>query len=183
MVIKNITKFEEKEIKQSILDDNMWDFTKRLILIAVFFLLGLFITIFNINNSNDSLNFTLGIGFMAFGVFSFFFHSYKLNKMKKNIYKDLEYEFKHGIIYEYSFHEEKFGLTIKVGEKVSKMEAFYKNLKKIVNYNETIVFVLSNGHAYKCKKSSFNTPKEEELFFYGLKKHNIKITDKIKEKK
>ena len=74
MVIRNITKFEKKEIKQSLLDENMWDFTKRFALLAVFFLLGLFILIFNINNSQDSLNYTLGIGFMAFAaVFISFF--------------------------------------------------------------------------------------------------------------
>ena len=88
MVIRNITKFEKKEIKQSVLDENMWDFTKRFALLAVFFLLGLFILIFNINNSQDSLNYTLGIGFMAFAVFSFFYHSYKLTKNKKNMDKD-----------------------------------------------------------------------------------------------
>ena len=181
MVIRNITKFEKKEIKQSLLDENMWDFTKRFALLAVFFLLGLFILIFNINNSQDSLNYTLGIGFMAFAVFSFFYHSYKLTKNKKNMDKDFEYEFTHGIIYEYTFHEEKFGLTIRVGDKVSKTEAFYKNLKKIINYNEYIVFIIPGVQAYKCKKANFITPKEEELFFYGLKKHGIKIKDKLKD--
>ena len=183
MVIKNVTKFQKEEIKKSILDENMWDFTKRLMLIAFFFLVGLFVIIFNFNNSQDSLYFTLGFGFMIFAVFSFFYHAYKLNKMKKNIDKDFELEFTHGIVYEYSFHEEKFGLTIKVGNKISKMEAFYKGLKKILNYEEVIVFVLANGQAYKCKKKNFNSLKEEELFFYGLKKHDIKVINKIKEKK
>ena len=39
---------------------------------------------------------------------------------------------------------------------------------------------MPSGQAYKCKKANFINPKEEELFFYGLKKHDIKIIDKIK---
>ena len=86
-------------------------------------------------------------------------------------------------MYDYSFHEEKFKLVVKVGDRTNKMEPFYKNLKKILNYEDMIVFVLNGGEAYKCKKSGFADKKQEELFFFGLKKHNIKVTNKIKELK
>ena len=54
MVIKNITKFDGKEIKKSIIDENMWNFTKRMMVIALFLLAGLFIFIFTFNNGKDS---------------------------------------------------------------------------------------------------------------------------------
>lgn len=180
MIVKNTTKFVREEIKQSILEENNWTFMKRLIVALLFFVLGLLMTIFNLNSSQDSLPLIIGIGCIAYAIFSSLMNFFKLMKMKKNIDKDFEYEFTHGIIYEYTFHEEKFGLIIKVGNRTSKVEEFYKNLKKIVNYPDIIVFVFSTGDAYKCKKENFKNPKEEELFFYGLKKHKIKVIDKIK---
>ena len=183
MVIKNITKFDGKEIKKSILDENMWNFTKRMFVISFFLLAGLLITIITFNNSSDPLYLTLGIGFMLFAVFSFLYNLYKLYKMKKNIDKDFEYEFTHGIVYDYNFHEEKFNLVIRVGNRTSKMELFYKQLKKIIHYEDVIIFVLNSNDAYKCKKIGFESPKFEELFFFGLNKHKIKITDKRKQNK
>ena len=183
MVIKNITKFDGKEIKKSIIDENMWNFTKRMMVIALFLLAGLFIFIFTFNNGKDSLLLTMGIGFMLFAVFSLLYNLFKLYKMKKNVDKDFEYEFTHGIVYDYSFHEEKFNLTITVGERTSKMELFYKQLKKILHYEEVIIFVLRTNDAYKCKKIGFESPKQEELFFFGLNKHQIKVTDKRKQNK
>ena len=80
-------------------------------------------------------------------------------------------------------HEEKFKVNIIVGDRTSKKEYFYKGLKKIKNYNDYIVFVLGGRTSYKCKKEGFIDKKQEELFFFGLNKHKIKVIDKIKEVK
>jgi hypothetical protein len=183
MVINNRTVFDGQEVKKSIIDENTYSFFKRLIIIIVFLILGILISIFSIKEGADSLYFTLGIALIIFAVLSLGYNLFKFFRMKKRIDKDFEYEITHGIIYDYSFHEEKFKLTITVGDRTSKMEPFYKGLKKILNYEDVIIFVISTGDAYKCKKEGFSDKRQEELFFYGLKKHNIKITNKIKETK
>ena len=98
--------------------------------------------------------------------------------MNKRVDEDFKYEITNGVIYEYSFHEEKLKLNIKVGDRSNKSEIFYTNLKKIVNYKDVIVFVVAAGNSYKCKKIGFTDKRQEELFFFGLKKHDIKIVDK-----
>ena len=182
MVIKNKTIFDGQEVKETILKDNKITFFKKVLITFSFLILGIFITIFSVKEDSETLYLTFGIGLILFSVLSFSYNLVKYLKMKKKVDIDFKYEITHGIIYDYSFHEEKFKLTIKVGDRTSKMEAFYKGLKKIINYDNEIVFVVSSGNSYKCKKCGFVDKKQEELFFYGLSKHDIKVKNKIQNK-
>ena len=142
--------------------DNLSHFSKTQLFIFVT-LFG--ITIFSNKEDADSLYLTFGLGLIIFAVLSIAYNLFKYFRMKNRVDKDFEYEINHGIVYDYSFHEEKFKLTISVGDRTSKMEPFYKGLKKILNYDDMIIFVLSTGDAYKCKKNGFSDERQEELFF------------------
>ena len=178
MIIYNTTKFDGAEIKKSILADNKYKLIKQLIIFGVLFILGSILLVLGLLYETTETVFTMGIGLVIFSILYFLFSLLKTLKERKNVDKNFEYEINNTLIYEYTFREEKFILNIKMGDRTSKLELFYNSLKRIVNTSDQIIFVVSNMDAYKCKKDGFKTKKEEELFFFGLKKHNIKIKDK-----
>ena len=177
MVIKNKTVFNSEEVKKSIINENRLTLLRKMIIVVVIFIMGILITVLSLSK-DDSIYFVLGLGCMLYSVLTVITNSIKLNKMNKRVDEDFKYEITNGVIYEYSFHEEKLKLNIKVGDRSNKSEIFYTNLKKIVNYKDVIVFVVAAGNSYKCKKIGFTDKRQEELFFFGLKKHDIKIVDK-----
>lgn len=181
MIIKNRTVFPGEEVRKTILEENSMEFWKRMIIVGFFLVVGSLVIIINTFSSKESFYLVLGIGLIIYSSLSFALDIYKLKKSNKNIDKDFGYEIEHGIIYDFDFHEEKFKLKISVGDRNSKVECFYNNLKKIVNKDDCIIFTLSGRSSYKCKKNGFKDSKQEELFFYGLSKHKIKISDKRKQ--
>ncbi|MDE7385493.1 MAG: hypothetical protein K2M84_07030, partial [Anaeroplasmataceae bacterium] len=55
----------------------------------------------------------------------------------------------------------------------------YNALKKIIEYDDKICFIIGENDFYICKKENFASKKEMEIFFYGLAKHKTKIKKKL----
>lgn len=182
MVIQNKTVLSGKEVYSSLLKTSRKAFMSKFIFTGVLTLIGLItvILVLSTNNATDSL--VIGFMFLTiailYGAMALISFGRLPSKIKKQNFEIVQ----NGMINKFTFKEESFQLTTVSGDKSEKYEYRYEELKKIVEEDQQILFYLSASTMLFCKKDGFSTPKEMDVFFYGLSKHKIKIKKKLSEK-
>ncbi len=180
MVITNTTNLSAEEALDSLVKVSKRNFYSRFIFASFLAIAGiLIVTIVSLNgNGTDTL--VLGFMFITFGLIFFLMNFISILRIPKNVKKKNADILENGMENQFIFKEESFHLTIKIGSKATKLESSYDVLRRIVEYEDRILFMLSNTEIFICKKDGFSSPKELEQFFYGLSKHKTKIKKKIK---
>lgn len=182
MVIQNKTVLSGEEVYQSLLKASKKNYRFKFIFCAVLAVISVVILLLSMVSSNQADNLVIGFAFLIITVLyllvtliSFFRIPAKLRKTNESILQQ-------GIQNDFTFKEESFSLITHSADKTEKYEYTYSNLNKIVELEEVILFNLSATEIFICKKNGFKTPKEMDVFFYGLSKHKIKVKKKMKQK-
>ncbi|MDE6241672.1 MAG: hypothetical protein K2M08_04520 [Anaeroplasmataceae bacterium] len=179
MIIKNVTYLTSEEAIEEIAEFSKKYFYKKYIFSGILAILGgIIIGIVSAQgNSVDTM--VIGILFLSFAAILTLINTYSIVTIKKRVKKKNPKIVEYGMLSTFTFKEESFSLQVKVGEKVSKLEYPYNALKKIIEYDEKICFIIGENDFYICKKENFASKKEMEIFFYGLAKHKTKIKKKL----
>ncbi|MDE6660378.1 MAG: YcxB family protein [Anaeroplasmataceae bacterium] len=184
MVIKNTTHITGEEAIEIIVNYSKSYYYKKYIFSVIMAVLGSIIIGIVAAQGNSIDTMVIGILFLSFAVILALINTYSIFTLKKRTHKKNPNLVEHGMENAFTFKEESFLLQVKIGDKVSKVEYPYNALSRIIEYEDQIYFVLGDNDFYVCKKDSFKSPKELEVFFYGLAKHKTKIKKKLtKEKK
>ncbi len=178
MVIKNKTILNGQEVLHSILKASKKNYISKFIFSAFIILIGVVITFIAISMKQaDSM--TIGFMFLIIGVLYFLMNVISYSRLPKKIQKNSKEAVSNGMINEFTFKEESFQLLTRIGTQTARFENKYDELYKIVEYDDEIIFMLTKSDLFICKKSGFSSPKEMDVFFYGLAKHKTKIKKKL----
>ncbi len=182
MVIQNKTVLSGEEVYQSLIKASKKNYRFKFIFCTTLAVISIVILLLSMVSSNQADNLVIGFAFLIVTVlyllvtlFSFFRVPAKIRKTNASIIQQ-------GMQNDFTFKEESFSLITRSGDKTEKYEYSYTNLNKIVELDEAILFNLSATEIFICKKNGFKTPKEMNVFFYGLSKHKIKVKKKFKQK-
>ncbi|MCM1131420.1 MAG: hypothetical protein NC310_04575 [Roseburia sp.] len=179
MVIKNITIFSGDEAIEEISNYAKRQYYKKYIFSGILGVLGIIVISLIATQGNSIDTMVIGLLFLAFAIILVLINTYSIVSIKKRIRKRNPQIVEHGMINSFIFKEESFSLQVKIGDKVSKLEYPYQALKKIIEYDDRICFIITDNDFYACKKTNFSSQKELEQFFYGLTKHKTKIQKKL----
>lgn len=179
MVISNVTKFSGEEAIEEIAEYARKYYYKKYIFSGILAILGAVVIAIVAAQGNSIDTMVIGILFLSFALILILINTYSILTIKKRTYKKNPQIVQHGMTNSFIFKEESFSLSVKIGDKVSKVEYPYGALKKIIEYDDKICFIIGDNDFYTCKKDSFSSTKEMELFFFGLAKHKTKIKKKV----
>ena len=182
MIIKNTTVLTGEEAIHETAVFGRKTYYKKFIFPSILMVLGVIVIIITFQ-SDSRTSLLMGALFLVFSSFLCFMNLYAICTIKKRTKKKNPKLLELGMKNEFIFKEESFSLCVTVGTKSSKLEYPYQNIKSIVEYEDKILFLISENEFYSCKKDSFASQKELDLFFYGLNKHQIKIKNKLKNPK
>lgn len=184
MVIKNTSIFSGEEAIEEISNYARKYYYKKYIFAGILGVLGAIVISIVAAQGNSMDTMVIGLLFLIFAIVLVLINTYSIFTMEKRTKKKNPQIVEHGMINSFTFKEESFSLQVIIGDKVSKLEYPYQALKKIVEYDNKICFVITDNDFYTCKKENFSSLKELDVFFYGLMKHKTKIQKKLsKEKK
>lgn len=183
MVIHNETTFTSEEAIAELISISKKYYIKRFYFPIVLALFGIIILIIVSLEGNKTDTYIIGSIFLVLSLVFVILNIISLIRVPKLVKKknpDIE---AYGMVNSFVFKEESLFITVKVGSSVRKQESSYAQLKKIVEYEDRINFIMHTNTMHICKKSGFKNQKEMEVFFYGLSKHNTKIKKKIRKEK
>lgn len=183
MIIKNTTVFSGEEAIEEISNYARKYYYKKYIFACILGVLGAIIVGIVAAQGNSIDTMVIGLLFLAFAIVLVLINTYSIFTTEKRTKKKNPQIVEHGMVNSFTFKEESFSLQVKIGDKVSKLEYPYQALKKIVEYDDKICFIVSDNDFYSCKKENFSSQKELEVFFYGLTKHKTKIQKKLSKEK
>lgn len=179
MVIKNITKLTGEEAIEEITKYARKYYYKKYIFSGILAILGAIVIGIVASQGNSIDTMVIGLLFLSFALVLILINTYSILTLKKRTYKKNPQIVEHGMTNSFTFKEESFFLQVKIGDKISKVEYPYNTLKKIIEYDDKICFIIGDNDFYICKKENFSSLKEMEIFFYGLEKHKTKIKKKL----
>ena len=180
MVIKNETVLTGEEVFTFLVKSTKKTFYSKFIFIISIGLIGLFIIISSLLTETTIDSLVIGCIFLFFDLLLLGMNVVGYIRVPKKIKINNQDVTELGMINNFTFKEQSFILAVTIGSRTTKIESEYKELSKIIEKDDRILFMLTNTEAFICKKSGFASLKELELFFYGLDKHKIKIKKKIK---
>lgn len=183
MVIKNTTILSGEEAIEDITRYAKKYYLRKFIFPIILAVFGIIIVSIVAASGNSADTMVIGFLFFSFAIALILINTYSIFTMEKRTRKKNPQIVENGITNSFTFKEESFSLHVKIGNKVSKLDYFYKALKKIVEYDDRIIFIITDNDFYTCKKANFSSLKEMEIFFYGLSKHKIKIQKKLSQEK
>lgn len=178
MVIHNKTVLSGEEVYNSLIASSRKNYFSKFAFSFALVLVGAaiaFISFFI--NQSDSM--TIGFLFLGVGVLYTLMTLISYFRLPAKLQKNNSEVIANGMINNFTFKEESFQLHSLIGTHTAKFDFKYEELYKIIEYDETIVFMLSKSDLFICKKECFASLKEMSVFFYGLSKHKIKIKQKL----
>ena len=179
MVVKNHTVLTSEEVYKSLLAAARKSYLGRFIFASALAVFGIIIVIVVASSGNATDTLVTGLMFLIFALIFALINTISFIRLPKKVAKRNSDVIEGGMINDFVFKEESFSLSSKIAGKVSKFEGKYNELNKIVEEDKQILFVLGQTETIVCKKSGFASPKEMNLFFYGLSKHKTKIKNKL----
>ncbi|MDE7263460.1 MAG: hypothetical protein K2N64_02195 [Anaeroplasmataceae bacterium] len=183
MVIKNTTILTNEESIQEIAAFGRKYYYKKYIFPGILAILGCIAIAVLASQGNGIDVMVVGIAFLILSLFLIGLNTYSvLTVVKKTRKRNPKIE-EFGMIHSFTFREESFSLQVKIGDSTTKVEYPYLNLKRIVEYDDYFCFIVGDMDFYTCKKSGFSSPKEVDVFLYGLSKHKIKVKKKLSKTK
>lgn len=178
MVIKNKTILNGQEVFNSLLKASKKSYISKFIFSAFILVIGTVIVSIAIPmKQTDSI--TIGVMFLMVGFMYFLMNIISFFRLDKKIRKNSNAVVTSGMTNEFTFKEESFQLTTRIDNQTARFENKYDELHKIIEYDDEIIFMLTKTDLFICKKSGFSSPKEMDVFFYGLAKHKTKIKKKL----
>lgn len=183
MVIKNTTVLSGEEVKKSLIKITKKNYYKRFIIVGILAIFGTLILMLSMNNDALSNPFTTGFLFLGFAMVFAIYNCISLAFISRKVVRKNGIVTTAGMTNNFTFKEESFQLIVKINSSSSKIEMPYSNLKKIINLEDRILFMLSASDIFIAKKDGFSSSKEVDIFFYGLQKHKIKVKNKINKDK
>lgn len=181
MVIQNKTVLSGEEVFQSLLKASKKNYRLKFILCISLTVISIAILLLSLVSSNPADNLVIGFAFLIITILYFLVNLISYLRIPAKIRKTNKVILEQGMQNDFTFKEESFSLITRSADKQEKYEYPYSNLNKIVELDEIILFKLSATEIFICKKNGFQTPKEMDVFFYGLGKHKIKVKKKLKQ--
>ena len=176
MIVENKTYVSKEHIYSKI----KTNFNKRIyvkyIYIFLLIIIGIAVIIMAIRNGSPLDSIIIGCLFLICSLIFLYINIKNMLEVPKNIEKKFSDFIKFDNLNCFFFKEESMSLNIIINNKNYKLEEKYCNFKRIIDYNNVILFIPKNSeYFYVCDKDGFKNKKELELFYYGLRKHKIKI--------
>lgn len=178
MVIKNTTIYTGEEVVEEIVHFGRKSFYKKFIFPSILLILGAIVVLITFQ-SDSRTSLMMGLLFLIFSCILILMNVISIITLRKRTKKKNPELLKFGMKNDFTFKEESFILLVTIGTKTTKLEYFYKDIKRIIEYDEKILFLITDADFYSCRKDTFHSPKELDVFFYGLEKHKIKVKKKL----
>lgn len=182
MVIKNTTVYTGEEVVNEIVQYGRKSFYKKFIFPSILLILGAIVILITFQGDSKT-SLMMGSLFLIFAGILFLMNVVSIFTLRKKTQKRNPEILKFGMKNDFTFKEESFILLVTIGTKTTKLEYFYKDIKRIIEFDEKLLFMITDTDFYSCKKETFHSKKELDLFFYGLEKHKIKIKKKLHNQK
>ncbi|MDE5715454.1 MAG: hypothetical protein K2I42_04900 [Anaeroplasmataceae bacterium] len=179
MVVRNETKLSAKEAYDSLIQITRKNYYSRYIFFMLVFIFGIVIVSVSAFNKNATDTMVIGFIFIIVAILFVAMNVTTILRTPKMVRKKNAEIEANGVFNSFIFKEESFLLNININQKITKLDLPYTSLKKIIEYDDKILFMLSPTEVFICKKDGFNSLKEMEVFFYGLAKHKTKIKKKL----
>lgn len=183
MVVKNETRLTANEAYDSLIKITRKNYRSRYIFFLFIMIFGIIIVTVSAINKNSTDTMVIGFIFMIVAILFLAMNITTILRTPKMVKKKNSNIEPDGILNSFTFKEESFLLNITIKQKVTRLDLPYTSLKKIIEYDDKIIFMLSSTEIFICKKDGFKSSKEMEVFFYGLAKHKTKIIKKISKTK
>lgn len=165
-------KLSKEEAVASLVKISRRNYAFRFIYPLILLVFGIVILILSLQNSDQYLS---GSVFIVLAGLIAAYNAYCMIRLPHQVVKKNKELAEYGMVNEFTLKEESFSLVSKIGDQVSKYTAEYQQLKKIVEEDDVLLFMVSSTDVFIAKKDGFQTKKELDIFLYGLSKHQIKV--------
>ena len=179
MVAENKTILNPDNAYNILLSTTRKNINKRYIHAGIIALAGIMIIAIALaNEKSRALYLSFGAVFVAIAIAYSIYNFTCFIKAKRKVFETNKEICENGVTYNYKFKEQSIQIFCFDGQKKSKLEYKYDNLKKVYEFEEYYELRFKGYEVLYVFKSGFNDPKHEEFFRINIGKNKKSIVAK-----